>query len=102
MRTLLPYTYTNVFVIVREHSPSCCWKMATPGERPPVALPPSREAISEQYGDEMDEALVGPVYLRLDDPAFRSYVQYANQTYEEEEAGDEELGLDLSAPPPES
>ena len=75
---------------------------ATPGERPPVGLPPSREAIIDQYGDEMDEALVGPVYLRLDDPAFRSYVQYANQTYEEEEAGDEELGLDLSAPPPES
>ncbi|CAI8014996.1 Ras GTPase-activating protein 1, partial [Geodia barretti] len=104
MRTLLPYSQT-FFLIVREHSPCCCWKMATyatPGERPPVGLPPSREAPSDQYGDEMDEALVGPVYLRLDDPAFRSYVQYANQTYEEEEAGDEELGLDLSAPPPES
>ena len=75
-------------------------KMATYcllGER----LPSSRE-ISDQYADDMDEALVGPVYLRLDDPAFRSYVQYANQTYEEEEAGEEEIGLDLSAPPPES
>ena len=74
---------------------------ATPGERPPASLPSSRET-SDQYGEEMDEALVGPVYLRLDDPTFRSYVQYANQTYEEEEAGEEELGLDLSAPPPES
>ena len=72
---------------------------ATSGERPPVGLPPSRY---DQYADEMDEALVGPVYLRLDDPAFRSYVQYANQSYEEEEVGEEELGLDLSAPPPES
>lgn len=54
--------------------------------------------------DEMDDAIVGPVYLRLDDPTFRSYWQYANATYdfEAEEAGDDELGLDLSAPPPES
>ena len=37
---------------------------ATPGERPPASLPSSRET-SDQYGEEMDEALVGPVYLRL-------------------------------------
>jgi hypothetical protein len=63
-------------------------------------MPPSREA--SEYGDEMDDALVGPVYLRLDDPSFRSYGQYASQ-YEEEEVGEaDEIGLDLSAPPPES
>ena len=76
--------------------------METYSERPAAALPVSRGDPVDQYGDDMD-ALVGPVYLRLDDPAFRSYVQYANQTYyEEEEAGEEEIGLDLSAPPPES
>lgn len=70
-----------------------------PGERPGVSRDPF-----DQYGEEIDETLVGPVYLRLDDPAFRSYGQYANQTYEQEdEVGEEaELGLDLSAPPPES
>ena len=66
-------------------------------------LPSSREGSEYGYVDEIDETLVGPVYLRLDDPSFRSYVQYANQTYElEEEVGDDEIGLDLSAPPPES
>ena len=65
--------------------------------------PPSREDWDYENTDEIDETLVGPVYLRLDDPSFRSYVQYANTTYEqEEEVVDEEIGLDLSAPPPES
>ena len=74
------------------------------GERTAAGLPPFRADSGDQYGDEIDDqALVGPVYLRLDDPAFRSYVQYATQAYlEEEEVGEDEIELDLSAPPPES
>ena len=37
---------------------------------------PSREGSEYGYFDEMDETLVGPVYLRLDE--LRSYDQYAN------------------------
>ena len=80
--------------------------MATQGESPREAgLFLSRESSDYGWVDEGDDALVGPVYLRLDDPAFRSYVQYANATYEQEledEVGDDEGELDLSAPPPES
>ena len=68
-------------------------------------LPPSSEEVG--WTEEEEEALVGPVYLRLDDLAFRSYGQYAPDdnalTYElEEEIADEDIGLDLNAPPPES
>jgi Ras GTPase-activating protein 1 len=80
--------------------------MATQGESPREAgFSLLRDSSDYGWADEGDDALVGPVYLRLDDPAFRSYVQYANTTYEqelEEEVGDDEIGLDLSAPPPES
>lgn len=62
-----------------------------------------RDGFVDDYTDEMDDTLVGPVYLRLDDPTFRSYYLYANATYDmDAEEGDDELGLDLSAPPPES
>lgn len=79
-----------------------CSKMATQGsgESPPEGLPSSGVVGDGAWIDEMDDTLVGPVYLRLDDPTFRPYY---NATYEmEEEVGDEEIGLDLSAPPPES
>lgn len=64
-----------------------------------------RDGFVDDYteSDEIDDTLVGPVYLRLDDPTFRSYCLYANSTFDlEAEEGEDELGLDLSAPPPES
>lgn len=79
--------------------------MATQGWRDNHLNP--RDGFAEDYtvseSDEMDDTLVGPVYLRLDDPTFRSYCLYANATFDvEAEEGEDELGLDLSAPPPES
>ena len=78
--------------------------MAAQAESPREAglfLP--RDPSDYSWADEGDDALVGPVYLQLDE--FRSYGQYANATYEQEledDGGDDEKELDLSAPPPES
>ncbi len=53
---------------------------------------------------EDDESLPEPIYLRLDNKLF----EYRDSYYEEEledsgeEVAEDEIGLDLSAPPPES
>ena len=67
-------------------------------------LAASREVSGYGYADDHDnDETVDPVYLQLTDLTCRSYVQYDNAAYDvEEEIGDEEIGLDLSAPPPES
>ena len=44
-----------------------------------------------------------PVYLRLDDLAFRSYYPYAmDENLYDEDMGDDPVGMDLTAPPPDS
>ena len=64
---------------------------------------------SPGFGDgteESDEdAPIDPVYLRLDDKVLRSYYHYdfdEGAFPYEDEVGDDQVGLDLTAPPAES
>lgn len=59
------------------------------------------------YAYDDDESLPEPIYLRLDNRLFQYRDSYYTEEPEEpedsgEEVAEDEIGLDLSAPPPES
>lgn len=76
--------------------------MATWGSNEQVPQSPGFSDGPDEYDDDTP---IDPVYLRLDDTAFRSYYHYEldeGALPYEDEIGDEQVGLDLTAPPPES